>query len=80
MSHSLILSGGANVGQVIGEANYGQWLDLDRLLVQLWESYSIRPKAILSPAEAGSFERLLPGITKRGVIDLVEYQYRFQLA
>jgi hypothetical protein len=39
---------GANVEQTIGEANYGQWLNLDRLLVQVWESRSIRPRVIFT--------------------------------
>jgi hypothetical protein len=37
---------GVDVVQVIGEENWEEWLDLDRLLVQFWESGSIRPKVI----------------------------------
>jgi hypothetical protein len=35
---------GANVGEAIEEEALEEWLDLDRLLVQFWESSSIRPK------------------------------------
>ena len=37
-------SPGANVRQGLEEVMYGQWLDLDRLLVQFWKSRSIRRK------------------------------------
>ena len=33
-----------HVRQMVGETEYKQWLDLDRLLVQLWELHSIRPR------------------------------------
>ena len=64
----------ADVGEFIGEAHCELWLDLDRLLVQLWETHSIRPKVICT-TEGGtevSIGSLLPEITKRGIIDLVE--------
>jgi len=35
---------GVNVRQTIRETIYGQWLDLDRLLVQFWDSRSISPR------------------------------------
>jgi hypothetical protein len=60
-------------------ANPGtRWLGLDRLLVQLWESRSIRPKVVYPRAMDGKrglrawAGYLLPEITKRGIIDLVE--------
>jgi hypothetical protein len=54
---------------------FEQWLDLDRLLVQLWESRSIRPNLVpVEKPDAGDQMRyLLPEITGRVVIDLVEY-------
>jgi hypothetical protein len=64
----------ADVGEFIGEAPCELWLDLDRLLVQLWETHSIRPRVICT-TEGGtgvSIGSLLPEITKRGIIDLVE--------
>lgn len=59
-------------------ATYEQWPDLDRLLVQLWESRSIRPKVIRTAwgvqrlDRRGLTECLLPELTRRGVVDLVE--------
>jgi len=67
-----------NIGHAIGEGNYGQWLELDRLLVQLWESHSIRTRLICTilteqEQELGDyFGCLFPEITKRGIVDLVE--------
>ena len=69
----------ANVNLAIGDVIYGQWSDLDRLLVQLWESHPIRPVAVVFTKWVGELKkmrdwigRLLPEITKRGVIDIVE--------
>ena len=73
-------SSGASIRKVVGETTYREWLDLDRLLVEFWESRSIRPKvkyACASPNESkGAIDGvacLLPEITKRGIADLVEY-------
>jgi hypothetical protein len=56
-----------NIKQFVGEAGYKKWLDLDRLLVQLWESHSIRP-TVMSAAEhkKESVGVLFPEITERG--------------
>ena len=69
---------GGNVGQIVGEVTYREWLDLDDLLVQFWESRSIHPKVILDSTMWVGKGRikycigyLLPEITKRGIIDLV---------
>jgi hypothetical protein len=55
---------------------HGQWLELDRLLVQLWDSRSIRPKVVWTKQRGVEakycVERLLPGIMKRGMVDLVQ--------
>jgi hypothetical protein len=68
--------GGGNATQSIGDPVYGQWLGLDRLLVQLWESRSVRPRIIHMATQdlrdCAGF--LLPEVTKRGIIDLVEFQ------
>ena len=60
-------------------ANPGtRWLDLDRLLVQFWESRSIRPKVVYPRTMDGKkglrdwAGYLLPEITKGGIIDVVE--------
>ncbi|KAF9645263.1 hypothetical protein BDM02DRAFT_604385 [Thelephora ganbajun] len=56
----------------------GQWLDLDHLLVQFWESRSIQAKLVCSAPEeepqgiGEHIGRLLPEVTGRGIIDLVE--------
>jgi len=57
---------------------YSEWLGLDRLLVQFWEARSTGPKVIctvwggLKQDVRGHTECLLPELTRRGVIDLVE--------
>ena len=62
----------------ITEAVHQEWQDLDHLLVQLWTSHSVRPK-IMYRREKGEDEargfaqRLLPELTRRGIIDVVEY-------
>jgi hypothetical protein len=63
-----------NIRRAIGEESSKQWLDLDHFLAQFWESRSIRPKFI-STAKRGMGDHigcLLPGITKRGIIDILE--------
>jgi hypothetical protein len=64
-----------NLRQTLGEAGFEKWLDLDRLLIQFWESRSIRPKVIsmMNHGIGDHIGRLLPEITKRGVIDILEY-------
>jgi len=68
-----------DVEWAIGEQGVGRFLELDRLLVRLWESHSIRPK-ILYYAPMGTEEgiikcmrRLLPGIKRRGIMDLARW-------
>jgi hypothetical protein len=62
-----------NLREFVGEASYEKWLGLDRLLVQLWESHSIRPKVVSATAhKKESIGVLFPEITERGIIDLVE--------
>jgi len=68
----------SNVKQTIGEANFQQWLDLDRFLVQLWESRSARSKVIrtlLRSEKRGMRDCigcLLPEMMRRGMIDFAE--------
>jgi len=56
----------------------GQWMNLGRLLVQLWESNATRTKVIYSAAREENktvceyLGGLLPEMTERGVVDLVE--------
>lgn len=54
-----------------------QWPDLDRLLLELWDSRSIRPKVVDPRAKNKNGKRdwaghLLPEITKSGIINLVD--------
>jgi hypothetical protein len=70
---------GGNASQVIGEANWGEWLDLDRLLIRFWESSSIRPKFVhlagvreLNTRDCVGYQCLLPEITNRGIFDPAE--------
>jgi hypothetical protein len=74
-----LASVGVGVRQNIGEPVCAQWLELDRLLVQFWESHRIRPKiTYIAPRmenkEIGEcMGCLLPEIMKRRVIDLIEW-------
>ena len=70
-----VTSHGANAGRFLGEEDAGQWLDLDRLLVQFWESHSIRPNVGGQGWESTErcIECLLPEATKRGIIDPLYY-------
>ena len=75
-----LASDGLNVRQIVGEENSGHWLGLDRLLVHLLESRSIRPTIIRTKpgGETNSEHRkdyigcLFPELTRRGLIDLIE--------
>jgi len=57
-------------------AVYREWEDLDRLLVQLWTSRSIRPRVRYKRGKGEDdrdlASKLLPELTKRGVVDMVE--------
>ena len=62
---------------LIGGTVRQEWEDLDRLLVQFWTACSIRPK-FMYVAEEGEDDlrdlapSLLPELTRRGAVDLVE--------
>ena len=73
--------GGNNPGDPfghIGESSYQEWLELDSVLVQLWESHSIRPEVEYNVPRwtdegAGRrMQKLLPEVTARGIVDLIE--------
>jgi len=63
----------------IGQEIYGQWLELDHILVQLWESHSIRLR-FTRKTWGQKFQNtmedclgyLLPEATKIGMIDVVD--------
>jgi len=75
-----------NLRETLGESFYGKWMDLDRLLVQFWESRGIRPKVGCNVSKKGNvamFEyigcllpEILPEITKRGIVELVDLSVR----
>ena len=66
---------GMGVGEFVGEATCREWLDLDRFLVQFWESRSIWLK--VGCVRLGHEQQrtddcigsLLPEMTKRGIFD-----------
>ena len=69
-----------NARKVVGEELYGQWMDLDRALVQLWELLAVPMK--ISYYSRGKKKRahkfvecLLPETTQRGIIKLVDPTY-----
>ena len=71
--HDYTLSGlGDNDEEAVGEPVHGQWPDLDRLLIQFWESHSIRPKVVFTAGHGVEdfIGSLLPEITKRGIVDV----------
>jgi len=67
-----------NVRHAHGETGYRQWLDLDHLLVQLWESHSVRPKVTHYEYRDGTGRRcvsgFLPEVTRREIADLVGWR------
>jgi len=60
---------GVSVRQIVGEEVFREWLDLDRLLIQFWESRSIRPKIEWDARHY--IGCLLPTVAGGGMIDLV---------
>ena len=73
--YSLILIGSDdNARLAFGEEVFGQWLDLDRLLVQLRESCSLHPRVVCAELTwetrglRDCIECLLPETAKRGMI------------
>jgi hypothetical protein len=65
-----------DVKKTIGGELYSQWMDLDCILVQLWESHAIRLQVICSTGGEEKVARefvegLLPEMTKRGRLELV---------
>jgi hypothetical protein len=65
-----------NIEEPIAIVSRGEWSDLDRLFIQLWEWHSIRPKFIpMNTRVTGDQIRFLfPEITKRGIIDIPDNQ------
>ena len=76
-SHLTFFNIGADIRLSLGEAASRGWSDLDRLLVQLWASFSIRPMVGCSRRGGRGqnteycIGHLFPEITKRGIVDPV---------
>jgi len=72
-----LTNSGPDIGELLGEATFREWLDLDRLLVQLWELYLIPPRVgYVGPEGKGQLTEycmglLLPEVAKRGIVVLV---------
>jgi len=66
----------ANIDHAIGEVGRRQWLEVDHLLAQLWESRSIRPEVLYYEYPDGTgcccVNSLLAEVTSRGIVDLVK--------
>jgi len=64
----------ACIRQAIGEEIFEQWSDLDRILVRLWESLSIRPNVRWTKGRwegdrvGDCIGRLLPEMARRGTV------------
>ena len=75
-----IASSNTDVRRIIPEEDWGEWQDLDHLLVEFWESASIRPKVVRPTQVWGGWETidyigyrcLFPEAMKRGILDLVD--------
>jgi len=63
-----------DVDAIKRSATYGEWMDLDHLLVQFWESRSTRPRVVLTmwrgAKEDGFIDCFFPELTRRGAIDI----------
>ena len=66
------------IANMVGETVRQERQDLDRLLVQFWTSHSIHPRITYEAGSVGSelgalLPSLLPELTRRGLVDFVEY-------
>ena len=76
-------AGPAELGDVLGANIYAEWLRLDRLLTQLWESHSIRlrvfyhvPSSMDGERARDYMELLFPEVTTRGIAEFLERKIR----
>ena len=73
---------GHDIRRSIGETAFRPWSELDRLLVQFWESRSIHPRVgCMRLGEEGQnvaycISGLFPEMMKRRIIDLVRDPHR----
>ena len=57
---------------ILTEERLREWGELDRSLVQLWNSYSILPKVLCYDYQEGTVLKLFPELVRRGVVLEVE--------
>ena len=75
MTDTKILGVRLSPGETVGEKGRREWLNLDLLLVRVWESHSVRSRVAwekMEKQEPGVKEAigwLLPEVTKRGILD-----------
>lgn len=69
----------ADVRDAIGEVEYGQWLELDHVIVQLWELHSVHLIVVYRATSGKGVDRrdillkaLFPEVMRREMVDLVE--------
>lgn len=73
--------GQTNARTTIGDESHGDWIDLDRTLMQVWESLAVCTEISYfsrgKRKRARNFmEHLFPETTKRGIVKLVDHSYR----
>ena len=60
----------------VGVQTLGQWVDLERTLIQLWESHAVRTEVKYYSGKGDEsrelMENLLPEATKRGIVGLTD--------
>jgi len=70
---SIVIKPTDDLLESVSEGIRQEWHDLDRLLVQLCITHSIRPRVICEVRNEGKVgPGLLPELTKRGMVDLIE--------
>ena len=57
----------------VWEVAHQEWLDLDRLLVQFWDSHKLRSKVIYATEKDAKDEvaKFFPELTRRGIVDVL---------
>jgi hypothetical protein len=83
-SITLVLSPHVILNALTSDEVQQGWLDLDRLLVKFWTSYSLRPKFVYEwVGVTGDLEddvpKLLPESARRGIVDLVKHSASAQI-
>ena len=66
-----------SVKQSIGEETHEQWMDLNHILVRLWESSGVHTHILYTTEEEKReackyIGALLPGMTKKGIVEMVD--------